>query len=174
MSLQAWGKRGRTTPDAVHIARNQHMQADKRLELSFEIGHSLHRAGQMTDDLFSAAAGGIDITARQLTVLEIIGQSHGPSQMDICSLTGIDRSTIADMVLRLINKGYVERQRSCSDARRYMLQLTAAGRQVLETAQPIARRVQSEILASVPQDCIAPLRWALEGIVNASDPLERL
>lgn len=150
------------------------MQADKRLELSFEIGHTLHRAGQLTDDLFSAAAEGIDITARQLTVLEIIAQSQGPSQMDICALAGIDRSTIADMVLRLMNKGYVERQRSRSDARRYMLQLTADGHKVLDAARPIALQVQSQILASVPPESIAAFREALHAIVNAPADLETL
>lgn len=144
------------------------MQADKALELSFEIGHALHRASQLTDDLFAAAMEGVDITARQLTVLEIISQSQGPSQMDICELAGIDRSTIADMVLRLIKKGYVARERSRTDARRYELELTSEGRKIMELARPIARRVEAEVVSTVPADCIGPFRDGLNGIVSAS------
>jgi DNA-binding MarR family transcriptional regulator len=144
------------------------MQADKELELSFEIGHTLHRASQLTDDLFAAAMEGLDITARQLTVLEIIAQSQGPSQMDICELAGIDRSTIADMVLRLINKGYVMRQRSRTDARRYELDLTDEGRRIMNLARPIARKVEEQVVSAVPADCIGPFRAGLNGIVGAS------
>jgi DNA-binding MarR family transcriptional regulator len=88
--------------------------------------------------------------------------------MDICELAGIDRSTIADMVLRLINKGYVLRERSRSDARRYELQLTNEGRTVLEVAGPIARRVEAQVLSALPVDCIAPFRAGLDGIMRAS------
>lgn len=143
------------------------MQADKALELSFELGHNLHRTSQLTDDLFIAATGGIDITARQLTVMEIIAQSDGPSQMDICAIAGIDRSTIADMVLRLLKKGYVERQRSRSDARRYVLELTSEGHKVLELVRPIARKVEAQIVAAIPHDCVGQFRTGLNGIVNA-------
>lgn len=144
------------------------MQADKALELSFEIGHNLHRASQLTDDLFIAATGEIDITARQLTVMEIIAQTNGPSQMDICAIAGIDRSTIADMVLRLLKKGYVERQRSRSDARRYVLEVTPEGQRVLDLVRPIARKVEAQVVAAIPRNCIGQFRAGLDGIVNAS------
>lgn len=144
------------------------MQADKTLELSFEIGHSLHRASQLTDDLFAAAMAGVDITARQLTVLEIIAQSQGPSQMDICEIAGIDRSTIADMVMRLIKKGYVLRERSRIDARRYELDLTHEGRRILELARPIARKVEAQVVSAVSSDCIGPFREGLTSIVSVS------
>ncbi len=144
------------------------MQADKHLELSFEIGHSLHRASQLTDDLFAAALDGVDITARQLTVLEIIAQSKGPSQMDICEIAGIDRSTIADMIMRLIKKGYVVRERSRADARRYELELTSDGHRILELARPIARKVEEQLLSAIPTDCIGPFRDGLTGVLTAS------
>lgn len=125
------------------------MTYPENINFSFALGHNLHRASQQADDNFAAAASGIDLTARQLTVLEIISQVDRPSQMDICIHSGIDRSTVADMVLRLLKKGYIERRRSRSDARRYALQLSDAGRLVMEKAQPIAHDVEARMVSGL-------------------------
>lgn len=135
--------------------------------LTYSLGHCLHRASQQADDAFAAASGGLDLTARQLTVLEIIEQVDRPSQMDICSYSGIDRSTVADMVLRLIKKGFIERRRSRSDARRYALQLTEPGHQVLQSARPIAREVEARIAAGLPSKDLAQLVADLKAVAAA-------
>jgi len=137
------------------------------LALTYNLGHCLHRASQQADDAFSAAAADLDLTARQLTVLEIIEQVDRPSQMDICSHSGIDRSTIADMVLRLIKKGFIERRRSRSDARRYALQLTEPGHQVLQSARPIARDVEARIASGLPSKDIGQLVGDLKALAAA-------
>ncbi|MEZ5899160.1 MAG: MarR family winged helix-turn-helix transcriptional regulator [Hyphomicrobium sp.] len=130
------------------------------------LAHSLHRASQYMDDLFAAASAGQDLTARQLVVLEIVAREDRPSQTNICERSGIDRSTIADMVRRLVKKGYLARRRSRADARRYAVQLTDEGRQVLERALPIAHDVELKIAQRLPekqrQQFIAALRCLLE------------
>ena len=51
-------------------------------------------------------------------------------------ITGIDRSTLADMAARMIAKGLLERRRSVSDARANSVSLTEAGLATLEDARP--------------------------------------
>lgn len=138
-----------------------------RQPLTLGLAHSLHRASQYVDDLFADAAARYGITARQLTVLEIIAQLDKPSQNDLCVRSGIDRSTIADMVLRLVTKGYVARRRSRTDARRYVLQLTEAGREVLDGALPIAREVEARVAAALPGEQRTQLTEGLHCIVRS-------
>lgn len=144
------------------------MNSEANTNLSFQLGHDLHRASQLADDIFAVAAANIDLTARQLTVLEIIAQVDRPSQTDICMRSGIDRSTVADMVLRLVRKRLVERRRSRTDARRYALQLTEAGRAILEIARPIARDVDARLAADLPSGNTGQFVLDLKCIANKS------
>lgn len=143
------------------------MNSEESIKLTFGLGHCLHRASQQADDVFAARASHIELTARQLTVLEIVSQVERPSQMDICLHSGIDRSTVADMVLRLMKKGYVERRRSRSDARRYALQLTDEGRRVLDVARPIAREVELSVAQALPSFDLAQFLVDLKGVTQA-------
>ena len=67
--------------------------------------HLLHRAGQRADELFSATMGESDLTPRQFAVLKTVAKSEDLSQTALVQQTGIDRSTLADIVRRLIKKG---------------------------------------------------------------------
>jgi len=130
------------------------------------LAHSLHRASQYMDDLFAAATAGQDLTARQLVVLEIVAREDRPSQTTICARSGIDRSTIADMVRRLVRKGYLARRRSRADARRYAVQLTDEGRKALERALPIARSLETEIASRLPEKQRQHFFTALQRILD--------
>jgi DNA-binding MarR family transcriptional regulator len=64
--------------------------------------------------------------------------------------TGIDRSTLADIVRRLLKKGLLQRRRTKDDARAYAVKLTDEGARVLKAAEPMARKVDDRILAALP------------------------
>ena len=113
--------------------------------------HLLHRAGQVADELFTEEMAGSDLTPRQFAVLLVLQRLETASQTDIVNETGIDRSTLADIVKRLVNRGLIARRRSKSDARAYAVRLTATGRDALKSAQPASERVESRILKSLPQ-----------------------
>ena len=113
--------------------------------------HLLHRAGQVADELFTEEMAGSDLTPRQFAVLLVLQRLETASQTDIVNETGIDRSTLADIVKRLVNRGLIARRRSKSDARAYAVRLTPTGRDALKSAQPASERVESRILKSLPQ-----------------------
>ncbi len=50
-------------------------------------------------------------------MLARVAGNEGLSQTDIVNLTGIDRSTLADIVRRLVKKGLLQRRRTKQDAR---------------------------------------------------------
>jgi DNA-binding MarR family transcriptional regulator len=112
--------------------------------------HLLHRAGQCADELFAVNVGGAEITPRQFAVLKAIAESEEPSQTTLVEKTGIDRSTMADIVRRLISKGHAQRKRTRHDARMYAVRLTDRGTQALKVAEPAARSTEQRILSAIP------------------------
>jgi DNA-binding MarR family transcriptional regulator len=107
----------------------------------------LHRASQRATEQFLEDRTGFDITARQYAVLAAVAQYSGSSQTDIVDQTGIDRSTLADIMRRLVRRGFVHRRRTREDARAYALRLTELGDQALAAATPLAREADERVLA---------------------------
>ena len=133
--------------------------------------HLLHRAHQAVDHLFDAGMKANGLTARQLAVLVTVSQNEGLSQTDIVERTGVDRSTLADVVKRLKRKGLLQRRRTKEDARAYAVTLTEQGKQVLRAAEPLERRVDERILDALPAKRRAEFMDALASIVST---LERV
>src|SRR5258705_10513245 len=102
--------------------------------------HLLHRAGQCAEELFQAEIGEADLTARQLAVLNTVADNEGVSQTGIVERTGIDRSTLADIVRRLSKKGLLQRRRTKDDARTYAVKLTDEGEKLLRRVGPRAKK----------------------------------
>lgn len=122
--------------------------ANNRLERSPL--HLLHRAGQCAAEMFQIELGGDDLTPRQYAVLLTVAQNEGLNQTQLVELTGIDRSTLADIVRRMLKKGLLQRRRTRDDARAYSVRLTDQGTRILKAHDPLARRVDERILASLP------------------------
>ena len=91
-----------------------------------------------------------DLTPRQLAVLTTVAQNEGVSQTRLVDRTGIDRSTLADIVRRMQRKGLLQRRRTKEDARAYAVKLTDEGRRLLRLAEPLAKRVDDRILEALP------------------------
>jgi DNA-binding MarR family transcriptional regulator len=132
-------------------ADTQHAEIQSVSVLAFasrSATHLLHRAGQHAEDMFARSTGGMGITARQFVVLAAIDGMDRPSQTALCDVSGIDRSTLADIVRRLEQRGLIHRERTKADARMYAVSVTDAGRDILSQAAPIARVVEDDLLAS--------------------------
>lgn len=91
-----------------------------------------------------------DLTPRQYAVLVTVAQNEGLSQTDLVDRTGIDRSTLADIVRRMLKKGLLQRRRTREDARAYAVKLTDDGWRALKAADPLAKKVDEKILAALP------------------------
>jgi DNA-binding MarR family transcriptional regulator len=93
---------------------------------------------------------GIDLTPRQYVVLVSVAQHDGASQQDIIDQTGIDRSTVSQIMQTMIRKGLLKRRRTREDARAYAITLTDVGRDVLKTAETIVGRVEQALISALP------------------------
>ena len=114
--------------------------------------HLLHRAGQCAEVLFTNEAAKADLTPRQFAVLVCVAQNPDVSQTGLVEQTGVDRSTLADVVRRLVKKGLLQRKRTRRDARMYAVRLTAKGQSILNSVKPLASKVDQRILSVLRSD----------------------
>jgi DNA-binding MarR family transcriptional regulator len=139
--------------------------------LSRSFSHLLKRAVQYSVHRYNAETGKSGLTHRQFTVLAAVDGNDGKSQTELVKITGIDRSTLADMVARLMAQGLVQRRRTKEDARTNSIRLTPLGKKMLKSAQTGAEDVDKSLLAlfSVADrktllDCLADLADAMDKV----------
>jgi DNA-binding MarR family transcriptional regulator len=127
-------------------------KAGKRVTaVEASVGHLLHRAAQRALDFYAEEAGPGAVTQRQHAVLAAVAAREGAAQADLVAATGVDRSTLADMVARMIDKGLLARERSNLDARANAVRLTEAGRAALDETGPKAAAADARLLALLPK-----------------------
>ena len=135
--------------------------------------HLLHRAGQCADELFASQVQESELTPRQFVVLIAVPDSEEPSQTTLVQKTGIDRSTLADIVRRMVKRGLLARKRTRKDARMYAVWLTSKGETALKAAQPAARATDERLLAALSQREREVFLGALSKIVKMIDDAEQ-
>lgn len=140
--------------------------------LSQSVTHLLHRVLQLALDFHAEATGPKGLTQRQYTVLAAAGVSDGVSQSDLVRATGIDRSTLADLVARMIAKGLLERERSATDARANSVRLSAAGRTALTEGGRPASRSDARLLALLTPKKRDAFVKTLADLASAADATE--
>ena len=113
--------------------------------------HLLHRALQKALDIYAETAGPTAVTQRQFAVLSAVAAREGLTQADLVRSTGIDRSTLAELVARMLGKGLLARERSNEDGRANTVTLTDKGRTALAEAEPRALAADQAILKLIPQ-----------------------
>lgn len=137
--------------------------------------HLLHRALQLALDIYAEELGASGITQRQFAVLSAVEAYEGLTQTDLVKITGIDRSTLADMAARMIAKGLLERQRSPADARANAVRLTQAGRETLDEARPKMAAADARLMrllsATKREALVSGLRDLIRAGEQASAPV---
>lgn len=108
--------------------------------------HLLHRASQVAEKRWLALATESAPRPRQLLVLQALSGRTSMNQTEIVELTGVDRSTVADLVKRLIRHGWVKRRRSRVDARAQIVSITDRGQAVIDAAPAMLKEVELDLL----------------------------
>jgi DNA-binding MarR family transcriptional regulator len=103
-------------------------------------------------------------------VLQAVDENEGLSQVDIMEATGIDRSSVADLVRRLIKQGLLRRRRQKRDTRLYAVRLTPEGKKALSFGAPAAEAAEKDLLAPVRKELHQHVLDALKAM--ASDELK--
>lgn len=143
----------------------------RREGLAASPSHLMHRALQLALDIYAEEAGPGGLTQRQFAVLEVVSHRSGLTQTDLVRASGIDRSTLADLVARMTTKGLLERERSAIDARAKAVRLSEAGAAALDAARPRVAAADKRIMALLPKgkrDGFLALLAGLAGVADAA------
>ncbi len=129
--------------------------------------HLLHRVLQLALDIYVEETGRGALTQRQYAVLAAASTVDGASQTDLVRMTGIDRSTLADMVARMIEKGWLGRERSTVDGRAKTVRLTEKGAAALKEIAPKVAAADERILANLTSSRRSGFIGALAALADA-------
>ena len=109
-------------------------------------GFLLRRAHQIADATFRDECAEFNLTPTQYGVLMAAASRPGLKQIEVAKLLGIDRSTTAMVVDRLVRRGFMERGIDARDRRGRTLRLTPQGDALLDLVADSAGRVQARFL----------------------------
>lgn len=130
--------------------------------------HLLHRAQQIAANHSAAALKSAGLTLRQFSVLSALSGNEGVSQSDLVNATGIDRSTLADMVARMEAGGMIKRSDSKTDARAKSVSLTPKGKKAHDKALPAVVKADAALFATLAKAKQEALIQGLTGLVGDS------
>jgi DNA-binding MarR family transcriptional regulator len=130
------------------------MKGQRRPNGGFDLAeapsHLIRRCQQYFGDLYAREAGNCELTKQQFTVLAALENNEGVSQTALVEMTGIDRSTLAEMVHRMLERGLLSRERTETDARANAVAITGNGRKGLRAARSAADRAERLLLEALP------------------------
>lgn len=125
-------------------------KANGGFALSESPSYLLKRCSQFYGDLYQHEAGAADLTKQQFTLLAALEDHEGVSQTALVELTGIDRSTLAEMVRRMLDKGLLSRERTEEDQRANAVAISPSGRKALRAARTASERAEKAFLDALP------------------------
>lgn len=112
--------------------------------------HLLHRAQQRAADVTAQALRTYGLTPRQYAVLLALKADSAVTQSDLVRVTGIDRSTLADMLARMGKRSLTVSKRTETDQRANLVTITPQGIRALEAVAPKVAEAEQRMLETLP------------------------
>jgi DNA-binding MarR family transcriptional regulator len=112
----------------------------------------------------------VGLTGPQLMILQEVADAGEVSVGEVAKAISLSQGTVTGILERMQNRGLVTRRRSDADRRRVLVQATAAGYALLETAPPLMQEAFVERFNSLPdweQTMILSALQRLVGIMDA-------
>ena len=109
----------------------------------------------------------------QFPLMMYLYEQDGVNQETMAQVMRVDKATIARNVQRLLEEGYIVRERDESDARSYVIRLTPKGREVEGAMRSVSEVVQDVLLKGLSEDEACRAREMLERMAaNVIDHVE--
>ena len=137
-------------------------EARQTLELLNSLGGTIFR------QLLWQKASDIDLTYAQSQVLFRLAEHPGSHMGDVAKAFGVTLPAVTHIVDRLEEKGLVARGDHPADRRVYLLDLTRAGRILVEELEAIRLRGMERVLTRMSADDRRRVLTGLEALVDAA------
>jgi DNA-binding MarR family transcriptional regulator len=135
-------------------------------DMSTHPGHLARRLQQVAHQLWNAQVSA-ETTPPQFIVLNTLRADPDIDQRTLGERASLDRSTVADVVARLVQRGLIRRVRDPRDGRRNVLRLTGRGESAHGYVAERAERMNNTLLAPLSHEEQAVLLSMLARIVDA-------
>jgi DNA-binding MarR family transcriptional regulator len=132
-------------------------------------GHLIRCAQQVHGNLWQQHVP-VNLTSVQYGVLLVVGQQPDIDQRTVGELMSLDKSTAADVLLRLGRRGLLARHRDPGDGRRKLVRLTDEGRTALLSGAPAVVGIQERLLEPLSFDDGEALLRVLRLVAYRGDP----
>lgn len=130
-------------------------------------GHLLRRAQQVHQAAWNAHVS-TTISSVQYAALHVVSREPGASQARLGATLGLDRSTIADLVARMVRRGLLARTASADDARSKSLHVTPDGAEALADLRPKVDAIETIVTGGADEHDRAELHRLLLQIVDGA------
>lgn len=111
----------------------------------------------------------VGLTGPQLMILQEVAYAGEVSVGDVAKAISLSQGTVTGIIERMEKKGLVARRRSDSDRRRVLVQATATGKQLLETAPPLMQEAFVERFSGLQDWEQTMILSALQRLVTIMD-----
>jgi DNA-binding MarR family transcriptional regulator len=91
------------------------------------------------------------LTVIQYTALTALERHPGISSAHLARNSFVRAQTMAEMVVGLIDRGLIARERDPDNRRRYQLHLTADGTKLVESLRPLVRNIEQIMVRDLDQ-----------------------
>ncbi len=142
---------------------------DKKAEQSgFILERTAKRMKQHIQQQLAAAAA--DITVDQWILMQELEKTPGVSQLELARATFKDAPTVTRIIDLLCAKGLATRTPDPNDRRRFIIQLTSAGRQKIEAVLPIVKAARLKAWAGLDDRQMDQLTEILNRVFENLNP----
>lgn len=132
------------------------------LSVASEVGWLVNRLNSVRADLLREVMQPLGINARGSALLTAVAELPPPvSQQEISAALNLDQPSVASVADRLQDAGLISRRRDPRNRRRYAVELTDEGRQVLAQARVVGAAVEAEMRRGLDADEVMTLHALL-------------
>jgi DNA-binding MarR family transcriptional regulator len=115
-------------------------------------GVLLARLGQESMSRFRKALRPLELSAQQYVVLKQLQTIGAASQATLAEALGIDYSNLATVTAELSDSGLIERYRHESDRRRYVIELSRRGSELVSRADRAIAEGEEEMVGTLADE----------------------
>ena len=108
-----------------------------------------------------------DLSIHQITCLDLIAQMEEPTATDLARTLRVTKPTVSALLARLLQSGYIRKERSPTDARSWYVHLTDRGEAVMAAHQAVHARIAELLVHGLAAPERAQLGALLSKVVDS-------
>ncbi len=117
---------------------------------SFLLDRTARRVKQFAQKRFKDF--GFEVTVDQWIILKKLGENQGLNQKELAELVFKDNPTLTRIIDLLVEKGFVQRRTDLADRRKFKLELTQKGEEILNLYESQIKEIRLKAWEGLSED----------------------